>query len=165
MQLESYHYSTIKRMWLWFEMRSLNNDTKQIITLISVILFMEKDRLESLLDALPDILRPYLKAHLMQRVFNRIILKLQKYKKNQEIFMQDRDRIFDYLVSNIQLYALVLDIFAGKEKSPNLNIIEQIVRKKFDKNYQLNRANLRLLSYQEKYYRVEEPKNPPAKNK
>lgn len=163
MQLESYHYSIIKRMWLWFEMRSLNNDTKQIITLISVILFMEKDRLESLLDTLPDILRPYLKPHLVQRVCNRIILKLQKYKKNQQIFMQDRDRIFDYLASNIQLYGLVLDIFAGKENAPNLNIIEQIVRKKFDKNYQLNRTNLRLLSYQEKYCQVEEPKNPPIK--
>ena len=151
MKLESYQYNLFDRLWLKLEARSADSNTERIAMLMPVVLYMEKDRLESLLDALPKILQNYLKPHLVQRISSQIILKLQEYKKNEQIFMQERNKALDSLAQNIQLYGLVLDVFEGEEDSPNLAIIEQIVRKKFDKDYQLNRTNLRLLTYQERH--------------
>ncbi|TLE01031.1 hypothetical protein [Helicobacter japonicus] len=150
MTLQSYQYGFLERLWLKLEARSADKNTENIITILPVVLFMQKEQLDTLLEKLPTILTHYLKPHLIQRVFSHIVIKLKSYAKNEQLFMQERGDALELIATNIQLYALVLDLFEDKEDH-ELAIIEQIVRKKFDKDYQLNKENLRLLTYQEKY--------------
>lgn len=150
MTLQSYQYGFLERLWLKLEARSADKNTENIITILPVVLFMQKEQLDTLLEKLPTILTHYLKPHLIQRVFSHIVIKLKSYAKNEQFFMQERSDALELIATNIQLYALVLDLFEDKEDH-ELAIIEQIVRKKFDKDYQLNKENLRLLTYQEKY--------------
>ncbi len=42
-------------------------------------------------------------------------------------------------------------MFDNQEDNHNFELIKQVVRKKFDEDYELNQENLRLLAYQEKY--------------
>ncbi len=151
MRLESYHYGFLEKLWLKIEARSMDKNTEGIVLLLPVLLFMQKEQLESLLDELPKILSSYLKPHLVQRVFAHIVLKLKEYTKNEQLFIQERQRAFECLAENIQLYAIVLDMFDSNKSPDSLDLIEQIVRKKFDKDYQLDKKNLRLLHYQEKH--------------
>ncbi len=65
--------------------------------------------------------------------------------------MQERQEAFECLSQNIQLYTLVIDMFDNQEDNHNFELIKQVVRKKFDEDYELNQENLRLLAYQEKY--------------
>lgn len=150
MTLESYKYGLLERLWLKLESRSVDKNTEDIITLLPVLLFMQKERLETLLNELPKILAQYLKPHLVQRVFNHIVIKLKEYAKDEQLFLQERQYAIECISNNIQLYALVLDLFQD-DTGDERDIIEQIVRKKFDKDYQLSKENLRLLTYQEKY--------------
>ncbi len=148
MTLQSYQYGFLERLWLKLEARSADKNTENIITILPVVLFMQKEQLDTLLEKLPTILTHYLKPYLIQRVFSHIVIKLKSYAKNEQLFMQERGDALELIATNIQLYALVLDLF---KEDHELAIIEQIVRKKFDKDYQLNKENLRLLTYQEKY--------------
>ncbi|RDU59854.1 hypothetical protein [Helicobacter marmotae] len=150
MKLESYHYSPLKRLWLKLEARSSDKNTENIASITPVLLFMQKDHIESLLDELPKILTPYLKPHLIQSVFNYSVLKLKKYSKDEQLFIQERHKALECIATNIQLYGLVIDLLKD-ESQDSKDMIEQIVRKKYDKDYQLSKENLRLLTYQEKY--------------
>lgn len=151
MKLEDYKYGLFERLWLKIELQSADKTTEDLITLLPALLYTQRNDLESLLESLPQILKSYLKPHLIQRVFHRIVIKLQEYTKNNKVFIQDRQKIFEYLSQNIQLYALVIDLFGDKLTQQKLHIIEQILRKRFDKTYHLDSTNLRLLAYQEKY--------------
>lgn len=150
MRLESYRYGIFERLWLKLEARSFEDGVERLVLILPTLLFMQRDRLETLLDELPKILQNYLKPHLITRVFSHIVLRLQEFNKNEQLFILERSKAFECLVQHIQLYALVLDIFESNDQE-NLEVIEDIVRKKFDKDYMLNAANLRLLAYQEKH--------------
>lgn len=154
MKLESYQIGWIERLWLKFEARSADKHTEHVVMLLPVLLFMQKSQLETLLDELPKILSLYLKPHLVQRVFRHIIIKLQEYTKHEQLFLQERQKAFECLAENIQLYAIVLDMFADKLDS--LALIESAVRKEFDETYKLSKKNLRLLAYQEKHCNIKE---------
>lgn len=148
MTLQSYHYRFIERLWLRIESRSLDKRTHHIIMIIPVLLFMQKERLEIMLDTLPQVLERYVKPHLVQRVFAHIIIKLKGYVKDEQLFLEERLEAFECIANDIQLYALVLDLFENEDEQ---EVIAQIVRKKFDKDYQLDKENMRLLIYQEKH--------------
>ncbi|TLD97583.1 hypothetical protein LS71_002215 [Helicobacter jaachi] len=149
MDLQSYHYGLFERLWLKFELRSVDKYTESIMNILPVLLFMQKEQLPKWLDKLPSILSQYIKPHLVARVFSAIVLKLQEYTKNEQLFIQNRHKALECIAQNIQLYGLVLDMLS--QDSHSLNIIEQVVRKKFDKDYELSKENLRLLAYQEKH--------------
>lgn len=153
MELSSYRYGIFEKWWLRLESRSMDSKSEQILQIIPVVLFMQKDKLATLLDSLQDILKPYLKAHLIQRIFDYTILKLKAFSKNEYLFMNERDKAFDVLVQDIQLYALVVDLCSvGESKNEAvLESIESVVRKKFDKEHTLNKKSKRLLFFQEKY--------------
>ena len=151
MTLQSYKYSFLERLWLKLEAHSADKNTENIVMILPVLLFMLKKELETRLDTLPQILEHYLKPHLIQRVFSHIVIKLQKYTQDEELFMQERQEAFECLSQNIQLYTLVIDMFDNQEDNHNFELIKQVVRKKFDEDYELNQENLRLLAYQEKY--------------
>lgn len=151
MKLESYKYSFLERLWLKLEAHSADKNTEHITMILPVLLFMQKKELEIRLDTLPQILESYLKPHLIQRVFSHIVIKLQEYTQDEEVFMQERQEAFECLCQNIQLYTLVIDMFNNQEDNHSFELIKQVVRKKFDEDYELNQESLRLLAYQEKY--------------
>lgn len=150
MKLQDYKFGFFERLLLKIELQSADKNTERLLILLPVLLYMRKDDLESLLKVLPQILKSYLQPHLIQRVFSRVVIKLQEYSKNNKLFIQERQKAFECLSQNIQLYTLATDLF-GTEHQQTLRLIEQIVRKRFDKDYQLDSTNLRLLAYQEKY--------------
>lgn len=150
MKLESYTYGFLDKLWLKLESRSSDRKTENLVMILPVLLFMQKEQLEVLLDNLPKLLSNYLKPHLVRRVFHRIVLRLKKYTKNEQLFIQDRQKAIECIAANIQLYALVIDLL--QENTDELDMIEQIVRKKFDKDHLLSKENTRLLAYQEKHF-------------
>lgn len=149
--LQSYRYSLLQRLWLKLESRSLDKSAERLIALFPPLLYMQEAELQALLEQLPQMLSAYLKPHLIQRTFANIVLRLKEYQHNDQLFMQDRQRALELLAEHIQYYAIVLDIFDTNE--PNLALIEQVVQKKFDENFALNKASMRILAYQEKYYK------------
>lgn len=148
--LKSYHLGIFERLWLSIESRSFDKHTEQIIALTPVMIFMQKERIAEILSTLENVLQMYLKPHLLTRACRHILLRLKEYAKNEQSFLEARDLCFDCLCQNIQLYALVLDL--SKPDSEHLTLVEQVISKRFDKEYQLNAENLRLLENQEKYY-------------
>ena len=97
MTLQSYQYGFLERLWLKLEARSADKNTENIITILPVVLFMQKEQLDTLLEKLPTILTHYLKPHLIQRVFSHIVIKLKSYAKNLVKIINSIKRISAYL--------------------------------------------------------------------
>lgn len=87
-------------------------------------------------------------------VFRRIMFKAKKYFDNQESFYEAKQKVYEMITQNIQMFSLVLDALEGVERELSRSIT--IVKKNYEDSFEMPLETKRLLEYQERRYFVDE---------
>ena len=100
-----------------------------------------------------DVLKKYLKqnAYALPRILDRIVMRVLRYKNDEKHYLQDRGKIFEILLQNIQLYSVVVDILDDPMFAHLLEVFSERLKEGYDREYTLNTEGQRMLSFQEKY--------------
>lgn len=152
MKSHTHKLGFIDRFLIKWETRSLGANVNRLIAILPCVIYMDKARLDELLERAKTALQKYLNnPYAVPKVLSRISLRISEYQKYEELYLQDRAKIFDILLQNIQLYGVIMDIFNSPSEKHLLDSLEVILSEKFDKQYILNAEGERLLSFQEKY--------------
>ena len=142
----------IDKLLLKWETRSLGVNVDRLMLILPCVIYMDKVRIAELLDRAKIALQKFLNnPYAIPKVLNRISLRLSEYQQDENLYLQDRSRLFDILLQNIQLYVVIIDIFSLPSERHLLDSLEVILSERFDKQYTLNAEGKRLLSFQEKY--------------
>lgn len=152
MKSHTHKLGFIDRFLIKWETRSLGANVNRLIAILPCVIYMDKARLDELLERAKTALQKYLNnPYAVPKVLSRISLRISEYQKYEELYLQDRAKIFDILLQNIQLYGVIMDIFNSPSEKHLLDSLEVILSERFDKQYVLNAEGERLLSFQEKY--------------
>lgn len=152
MKSHTHKLGFIDRFLIKWETRSLGANVNRLIAILPCVIYMDKARLDELLERAKTALQKYLNnPYAVPKVLSRISLRISEYQKYEELYLQDRAKIFDILLQNIQLYGVIMDIFNSPSEKHLLDSLEVILSERFDKQYILNAEGERLLSFQEKY--------------
>lgn len=142
----------IDKFFIKWETRSLGVNVDRLIVILPCVIYMDKARIDELLERAKIALQKFLtNPYAVPKVLNRISLRLSEYQEDENLYLQDRTRLFDVLLQNIQLYSVIIDIFNSPSERHLLDSLEVILSERFDKQYTLNTEGKRLLSFQEKY--------------
>lgn len=131
-----------ERLVLYWETRDLGKRNEDLITLISVAIFFDRTVYPEELDMAERILERYIKSSgKRETVMERIKMRLQEYIDDYLKFLMDRERAFDILTDNIQLYSAMRDIFEADGKLSEIEKeAEEVIRKEYDKHWQRNES-------------------------
>ncbi|WP_205589740.1 hypothetical protein [Helicobacter sp. L8] len=137
------------RKWLikW-QTRRLGKQLNTQILLFSVLIFSDQSDLDCQLEKLKTYLAQKLPARIASKVFERVLLHISNYGLDEALYLRDRARVFELLVQNIQLYALVLDMWDEPLYANQRDILKIAVQNAYDKRYQLDTQSQRALAYQ-----------------
>ena len=84
--------------------------------------------------------------NLALKVYDRTILRLLDYKNNENLFIQDRQKMLEIIVQDIQLFSLIERILGD---SAQVEIFAEIIKKQFDESYALDGEGKMILRFQE----------------
>lgn len=151
--LKQRHFSFMEKFLIKWETRALGLDIDRIIAIIPCVVYADKIHVDILLSRTNEALSKYLKPNLyaLPRIMDRITLRVLEYVQDEKIYLQDRVKIFDILLQDIQLYSIVIDIYSAPQFSHLLKIFETRLQEKYDEQYNLNATGERILRFQEKY--------------
>lgn len=142
----------IDRFFIKWETRSLGANINRLIAILPCVIYMDKARIDELLERANNALQKYLNnTYIVPKLLSRISLRISQYQEDENLYLQDRGRLFDILLQNIQLYGVIIDIFHSPNEQHLLDSLEVILKERFDEQYTLNAEGERLLSFQEKY--------------
>ena len=152
-KLANYHFSRLKRFMIKWETRSLGADIDRLIAILPCVIYADKAKIDILLSRTQDALKKYLKqnAYALPRILDRVVMRLLKYKDEEKYYLQDRSKVFDIVLQNIQLYGVVIDIFDDPMFEHLLEAFDERIKEGYDREYMLNADGQRMLSFQEKY--------------
>ncbi|WP_235852556.1 hypothetical protein [Helicobacter vulpis] len=141
------------RKWLikW-QTRRLGRRLNTRALLFAVLIFSNQSDLEGQLEKLKTYLIQRLPARIAPKVFERVLLHVSNYGLDEALYLRDRARVFELLVQNIQLYALVLDLWDEPLYANQRDILKIAVQNAYDKRYQLDTQSQRALAYQMRQY-------------
>ena len=153
LKLSDFHFSPLKRFVIKWETRSLGADIDRLIAILPCVIYADKAKVDILLSRTHDVLKKYLKqnTYALPRILDRIAMRLLKYKDEEKYYLQDRTKIFEIVLQNIQLYGVVIDIFDDPMFKHLLEAFGERIKEGYDREYSLNAAGQRILSFQEKY--------------
>lgn len=151
--LKQRHFSFMEKFLIKWETRALGLNIDRIIAIIPCVVYADKIHVDILLSRANEALSEYLKPNLyaLPRIMDRITLRVLEYAQDEKLYLQDRVKIFDILLQDVQLYSIVIDIYSAPEFSHLLKIFETRLQEKYDEQYNLNAAGERILRFQEKY--------------
>ncbi|WP_066387135.1 hypothetical protein [Helicobacter himalayensis] len=151
--LNQRHFSFMEKFLIKWETRALGLNIDRIIAIIPCVVYADKIHIDDLLSRANEALSEYLKPNLytLPRIMDRITLRVLEYSQDEKLYLQDRVKIFDILLQDVQLYSIVIDIYSAPEFSHLLKIFETRLQEKYDEQYNLNAAGKRILRFQEKY--------------
>lgn len=115
---------------------------------------MGRPNIEAQLEQARIIINKMIKPlNLASKVFDRIVIWVDEYAKDERLYMQHRDRAFNAVVQDIQFYSIVLDILKDKGYETQRDIIRSVIQKAYDEEFTISRDNKRMLEYQEQTFR------------
>jgi len=143
-------FSAIKAYIIRWQTRLLGKDIDRLILLLAVLVFMERANLEEALKRVRKIINKRINTqHIIDIVFQRILLEASQFNTNENLYAKKRDKVLSYMVDDIQLYGVVLDMFNQKESSMR-DIIKSVVQKDYDEKFTLSKEQQFLLESQER---------------
>ncbi|WP_395001965.1 hypothetical protein [uncultured Helicobacter sp.] len=153
LRLGDYHFSPLRRFAIKWETRSLGADIDRLIAILPCVIYADKAKVDILLLRTHDALKKYLKqnAYALPRILDRIVMRVLRYKNDEKHYLQDRGKIFEILLQNIQLYSVVVDILDDPMFAHLLEVFSERLKEGYDREYTLNTEGQRMLSFQEKY--------------
>ncbi|RDU65121.1 hypothetical protein [Helicobacter sp. MIT 14-3879] len=148
--IDLYKYSFIDRIFIKLQTRALGSRIDRLFILLPVLINMNlSDKYKAVDNTkmfLIDTIEP---KNLALKVYDRVILRLFDYKKDNNLFIQDRQKSFDILCQNIQLYSIVDRILSDEEQK---SILREIIKKQYDESYSIDDNTKNILSFQEQHY-------------
>ena len=148
--IDLYKYSFIDRIFIKLQTRALGSKIERLFTLLPALINSnpsDKNKaIESAKAYLIDTITP---KTLALKVYDRVILRLLEYKEDNNLFIQDRQRALDILTQDIQLYSVVEQILADENQR---EMFEEIIKKQFDENYNIDDEGRNILRFQESHY-------------
>lgn len=148
--IDLYKYSFIDRIFIKLQTRALGSKIERLFTLLPALINSnpsDKNKaIESAKAYLIDTITP---KNLALKVYDRVILRLLEYKEDNNLFIQDRQRALDILTQDIQLYSVVGQILADENQR---EMFEEIIKKQFDENYNIDDEGRNILRFQESHY-------------
>lgn len=145
-----YKYSFIDRIFIKLQTRALGSRIERLFTLLPALINSNpNDKSKSMQSAKTYLLDNITPKNLALKVYDRVILRLLDYKNDNNLFIQDRQKAFDILTQDIQLYGLVERILGD---CGQLEMFEEIIKKQFDEDYKLDDEGRNILRFQEGHY-------------
>lgn len=159
--------SLLSRLFLYWQTRSLGIGVERLMVILPVAIYLDHQVHEEELKKAQKILRERIEPqNLADSVFDRIQLRLEEYQKSYEEYIADRQKALEIITQDIQLYAVIREIFESDGVvGESEESIEDIIKKKFDEAWELDDPKKRLLEEQEKHYergwKIENPLKKP----
>ncbi|NLU34778.1 MAG: hypothetical protein GXX07_07405 [Wolinella succinogenes] len=159
--------SLLSRLFLYWQTRSLGIGVERLMVILPVAIYFDHQVHEEELKKAQKILRERIEPqNLADSVFDRIQLRLEEYQKSYEEYIADRQKALEIITQDIQLYAVIREIFESDGVvGESEESIEDIIKKKFDEAWELDDPKKRLLEEQEKHYergwKIENPLKKP----
>lgn len=145
-----YKYSFIDRIFIKLQTRALGSRIERLFTLLPALINSNpNDKSKSMQSAKTYLLDNITPKNLALKVYDRVILRLLDYKNDNNLFIQDRQKAFDILTQDIQLYGLVERILGDEGQ---IEMFEEIIKKQFDEDYKLDDEGRNILRFQEGHY-------------
>ncbi len=148
--VDLYKYSFIDRIFIKLQTRALGSRIERLFTLLPALINSNPhDKSKSMQSAKTYLLDNITPKNLALKVYDRVILRLLDYKNDNNLFIQDRQKAFDILTQDIQLYGLVERILGDEGQ---IEMFEEIIKKQFDEDYKLDDEGRNILRFQESHY-------------
>ncbi len=145
-----YKYSFIDRIFIKLQTRALGSRIERLFTLLPALINSNPhDKSKSMQSAKTYLLDNITPKNLALKVYDRVILRLLDYKNDNNLFIQDRQKAFDILTQDIQLYGLVERILGDEGQ---IEMFDEIIKKQFDEDYKLDDEGRNILRFQEGHY-------------
>ena len=148
--LEQYKRGMIQYLFVKWQTRSLGIKADRMMFLLPVCICIAGEKnLETCTQNARKIINHHIKSRrLALQVFYRVMYKARRYFQDNELFEQNRQKLYDLITQHIQLFSLVLDIYEGIPIE--MERISRIVRENYDNAFKLSEESARLLMYQER---------------
>lgn len=154
--LESYQMGVLEYALIKWQTRALGSRLDKMMIVLPVFVCIGAN--EDLEKTISNV-RKIVFSHIRSRrtalmVFRRIMFKAKKYFDNQEAFQEAKQKVYDMITQNIQMFSLVLDALEGVDRE--LGRSSMIVKKNYEESFEIPLETKRLLEYQERRYFVDE---------
>lgn len=135
--IEIFKLNLLERFALFWETRGLGRRVEDLIDLMAVSIFFDRAIYPQELQVAEDKLTILLENERdVQHVMERIRVRLNHYIKHPHDFLIDREKVFELISEDIQLYGVMRDIF---EADGFLSSIEEeaedVIRKQYDRHW------------------------------
>ncbi|WP_199919475.1 hypothetical protein [Helicobacter enhydrae] len=138
-------------LFIKWRTRALGTEVDRLIFLLPILICIGSENSEQCLKNARKIVFAQIRSkYLANLVFKRILMKVKKYLKNEEAFKENRQKAYEIIVQNIQMFGIVLDVLEGVDLE--LARITMIVKKAYEEEFSLPVETKRLLEYQERRY-------------
>lgn len=150
--LERYHLGFFKRTLFKWQTRSLGAKLDKIIILLPVFVRIgANEDLEKCIQNVRKIVFTHVRSkRIAVMVFRRIMFKAKKYFDNEESFYEAKQKAYEMITQNIQMFSLVLDVLDGIDRE--LGRSTMVVKKAYEESFEMSAETERLLKYQERRY-------------
>lgn len=144
-------FSFVETIIIRWKTRSLGADIDALILIVSVLVYMGRNALEQQLERAREIIQERVRLNAMAYIiFERAQVEIARYMADEELYIKARNKMFEEIIHNIQLYGIVLDMLPGEANASKLQIVRSVIQKAYDEEFMLNSEAKRLLEAQEK---------------
>ncbi len=150
--LEQYEMGMLEYFFVKWQTRSLGVKLDKMISILPVFVCIgANENLEKSIQNVRKILFSHIRSkRIADMVFKRIMFKAKKYCDNQETFYEVKQKTYEMITQNIQIFSLVLDALDGIDRE--LGRVCMIVKKNYEEAFDMSAETKRLLEYQERRY-------------
>lgn len=142
-----YKYSFVDRIFIRLQTRALGAKIERFWTILPALINASvDDKVGAMERAKAYLLENISPKNLALKVYDRTILRLLDYKNNENLFIQDRQKMLEIIVQDIQLFSLIERILGD---SAQVEIFAEIIKKQFDESYALDGEGKMILRFQE----------------
>lgn len=144
-------FSSFETFLIRWKTRSLGTQIDALILILSVLVYMGRNELQEQLEHAKAIIYSRVRLGAMaQIIYERVEVELAQYMQNEELYIKARNKMFEVIISDIQLYGIALELLQGEQNAHKLQIVRSVVQKAYDEQFSLDKEAKRLLEAQEK---------------
>lgn len=148
--MDLYKYSFIDRIFIRLQTRALGLKFDRLFIILPVLINSNlADKYKAIDNTKEYLLATITPKNLALKTYDRVILKLLEYKKDNNLFIQDRKKAFEIFSQNIQMCEIIYRILS--DESVKEEFID-VIRKNFDNAYKIDENTKNLLRFQEAHY-------------
>ena len=150
--LDQYNMNVVEYLLIKWQTRSLGIKADKMMALLPVcVCIAGEEHLETSTKNVYKIIKRHIRNKPLPKiVFRRIMFRARKYFLNQELFEENKHKVLEMVVQNIQMFSLILDAFEGIPQK--LEEITEVIKEGYETSFALPTETKRLLDYQERRY-------------